>query len=415
MLSAISEGSISQFLKSIWESQGGNIFPYAVNAFLLAPAKHQINFAGLTIYYLLTTFAVVMSSIYILKTLFEFKLREIKREYLLTYIATSLVTFEGAFVPSFAGGFSFSLASLAHLWPIILMAISLYLYSHHANLAPIAFILGLLIGNSNAGESFTSLVISTILLINLLQASSRSLRKTAYAFCQFLGILIGFIFMVSAPGFSNRANNSVGFPSSGSELFHRTLKALVSFSADSLTHPGAYFAFGLGLYVVRMSAIEFDVEVFRRKYKTFLKIYILLLCSLIGGGSLAYSSWHQALGVDLLLTPLFFGGGVILAGKIGNNFLKTSLSIVLIFSILLTSTNIRAGILINHRAIVWDKSFSTNICVLKNGHNQKLSGAELRYPPLNLGIEDIQSWPWMEQGYKKWMVKLSEYKTKSCS
>ncbi len=414
VLSATSSGSLKEFLASIWESQGGNLFPYAMNAILLAPSRDQVNFTGLIIYYFLTVVAAGLSSLFLISLTLNIKIRRLGFLTGFTIFSISIVSFEGFFVPSFIGAFSFSLASLAHLWPVILMVFTFVIYRNAPALSPLAFILGLLVGNSNAGESFSALIIALALVFHLMR--QRQIRSKRFLFASALtaGLFLGLLFMVSAPGFSNRANNSVGFPDSRDDFIRRFIKAVVSFPADSLTHPGIYIAFFLGFLAFSKFQDLINVNELAKGIIKLLSVYLVLITSLIAGGTLAYTSWHQAFGLSLLLAPLAFSFGLFIGSKFSKhnarNFRGIFLVMVLVFSMIL----VRSGLTISARANAWDKNLLHNICAIQNDSLNNLKGAELRYPPLGLGIEDIQTWPWMKTNYVEWVKGLNEFRSKLC-
>jgi hypothetical protein len=414
VLNATSNVSIEEFLTSIWESQGGNLFPYAINALLLAPSKDQINFTGLTVFYFITVIAAGFSSLFLISVTLNIKIRRLGFLTSFTIFSISIVSFEGFFVPSFIGAFSFSLASLAHLWPVILMVLAFAIYRVIPSLSPLAFILGLAVGNSNAGESFSALIFSLALMFHLIR--QRQIRSKRFIFASALtsGVFLGLLIMISAPGFSNRANNSVGFPDSAEDFVQRFIKAVISFPADSLSHPGIYIAFLLGFSVFSKLQVLINVNELTNRIRRLLFVYLVLITSLIGGGTLAYTSWHQAFGLSLLLAPLAFSLGLFIGSKFNQrnpqNFRGIFLVAVLVFSIIL----IRSGLTLSDRAHVWDRNLLHNICEIQNDSLNNLKGAELRYPPLGLGIEDVETWPWMSTNYVAWVKGLKEYQTKVC-
>ena len=414
VLNATSTGSVDEFLTSIWESQGGNLFPYAINALLLAPSKYQVNFIGLTAFYFLTVVAVGFSSLFLVSITLNVKIRRLGLLTALTIFSISIVSFEGLFVPSFIGAFSFSLASLAHLWPVILMVLAFVVYRDKPSLSPLAFILGLVVGNSNAGESFSALMFSLALMVNLFR--KRQIRTKRFFFASALtsGIFLGLLVMIAAPGFSNRANNSVGFPESAADFIQRFIKAGVSFPADSLSHPGIYITFLLGFSVFSRLQGLIDINHLARRIRKLVSVYLVLITSLIGGGTLAYTSWHQAFGLSLLLAPLAFSFGLLTGSRInkGNSrkFRGIFLSTVLVLSMIL----LRSGFMLSDRAHDWDRNLLHNICEIQKDSLGNLRGAELLYPPLDLGIEDIETWPWMSTNYVAWVKGLKEYKSKVC-
>jgi hypothetical protein len=414
VLSSISNHSIYDFLSSIWSFQGGNLFPYALNAVLLSPAKHSVNFIGIQIYCLATVLGTMMAELLILKMLLEIRIGQLKKIYLLIYVTLMLAGFEGMFVPSFVGAFSFSLAAIAHLWPVILMTIAIYLYRQDFYWVIVALPLGIAIGNSNAAESFSALIVAGSLLANSLIKLNKKGSQIWYCASLFIGNLVGFLMMVSAPGFSYRAKKSVGFPADFQEFFHRFLKAGLSFTIDSLTHPASYLAFGVGIVFAINHAELIDLH-FRKRFLSLIFVSLLLICCLIAGGSLAYTSWHQALGVDLLVTPVFFFTGIMLSKKA--LFQSGKFVFFGLFTLCLTVSLFmsRIALTVYERFVVWDKTFHQNICLIHNNKINELQGAEIRYPPLQLGIEDIQTWPWMKSSYISWMQNLSIYRSQTCA
>jgi hypothetical protein len=41
-------------------------------------------------------------------------------------------------------------------------------------------------------------------------------------------------------------------------------------------------------------------------------------------------------------------------------------------------------------------------------------GAEIKYWPIGLGIEDVNRWDWMEKDYRSWLSSLSEDTSLKC-
>ena len=59
-----------------------------------------------------------------------------------------------------------------------------------------------------------------------------------------------------------------------------------------------------------------------------------------------------------------------------------------------------------NRSIVWDKNFTVNRCLLVDNADSELLGAEIRYPPFSLGIEDVETWEWMRENYADWVTNI---------
>lgn len=414
VLSALSQDSLLNFLQSVWQNQGGNIWPYFVNGVLLTPATYSTNFLGLTFFYIITIVCVLVSTRILIDSILGQDLKITLGNTYVFFPILVLVAFEGLFVPTYAGAFSFSLASIAHLWPVILSIFAWRLLNSYRNLWFLLFPLGLIIGNSNAGESFTAfLLISWLILGKIIGKINLRLRYSSLV-SLWVGVTSGLTIMFIAPGFSNRANNSVGFPESLSELVFRFFKAFVSLPVESLTHPGAYLVFFLGLVFSNKILVNVPLKSFSGRVKALVLCYLLLLLNLVGGGTLAYVSWHQSFGLNLLLPSLFFLLGV-QAGQVSGIKFKNQARRVLPIVIVLVLVVFGRGLgTLIERGIEWDRTLVINSCNIKTNSEDNLLGAELRYPPFKFGFEDIQTWPWMLDSYKIWIQEIRPKKPISC-
>jgi hypothetical protein len=130
---------------------------------------------------------------------------------------------------------------------------------------------------------------------------------------------------------------------------------------------------------------------------------ISLFMFLVLGASFAYPSWHQSLGLLFLLPCFFLRLGSWFALGIKRFSIRTT-SILLFFmlGVLLVSL-IRPPVLTLNRSTEWEISNNTNICLIKEGKLNALTNPELRYPPLNLGVEEVQSWEWILNAYQYWI------------
>jgi hypothetical protein len=405
VLKSIASAPVREFLVSIWNQQGGNLFPYLINSLLLYPSRYQLNFIGIKAFYIVTLLAVIFAQAVLFKLVTGRNLIQFGKTFAVFYLTLTAVGFEGIFVPTFIGSYSFSLASLAHLWPVILFVFAVYCLVRRNSYLPLPLVLGFIIGNSNAAESFSALLISIALMITAIINRKTDILRLVHSILLTLGVLFGFLFMVLSPGFSNRASTSVGFPDSIIEFFYRFGKALVSFFTDSITHPASYVALVFGAWVASFVLENSEKRKIGRNYLILLACYFLLLINLIAGGTLAYTSWHQAFGLEFLLVPVWFGSGIFLS-QTWPPLAKRLPQLLLVTSILLAGFNLRAGINVGIRAEAWDASYRLNYCSIEGNKRIPLSGAELRYPPLGLGIEDIQSWPWMRSGYVQWLKQI---------
>lgn len=412
-LSVINKSSLYQYLNSIWNNQGGNLFPYLANGLVIFPLLSKICFVGNFIFYFVTIGLVCTSSLLLYKMVTGEELWRLGPINSVLYLALSCISFEGLFVPSYVGAFSFGTASLAHLWPILLMTISVYGLFNWSRKIWIALILGFAIGNANAGESFSALIIS-LFLVGLTQRHKTHNRGISYSLALFSSILMGFLVMVISPGFSNRATQSVGLPNSAQDFVFRFIKSLASFSVDTLTHPAIYLSFFVGMQMSNLIISEKNLTHFQNALKSLFAAMLLLFLALVFGGTFAYVSWHQAFGLQFLTMPVAFFSGVLVHQIKGEMLIDFSPILFLVLSFSVCLMLIRTNFTTIERSLNWDKSLSNNLCIIESGSKQALSGAELRYPPFQLGIEDVQTWDWIETGYRGWIENGKIHESANC-
>lgn len=407
-LGYVSNHSLIDFLKVIWTSQGGNLWVYGFQGLLLTKSLYSVNVFFISAWTFVTISAVTVANYQIMRWFMGKDLSLLGKFKLLSIFSVSYLGFEGLFTPGLIAAFSFHQAAFSHLWPITLLIISLnFMKSNNKNLL-LAFGLGLLIGNSNASESFASILCLFLILFlrnnNLIVKSNFFKYGFRFYYALLSGTLTGFLIIIAAPGFWNRAQNSVGFPDNGHELLNRFLKSIGSFSADLVTHPMVWIAFMIGTLIAipeKQGQDKLDVVA---KIRLLLCLGFILFISLTIGSTFAYVSWHQSTGLYQIFIPLTFLLGVYSKSVFGHELgraQKSLLVLVVAFSLALMSA--RAGILIRERSADWDAAFKVNYCLIKENPNSKLVGAEMLYPGFNLGIEDVSTWEWMRDGYSNWV------------
>ena len=262
LLGALADSSWLNMIKNTWDWQGGNLWPYGAQAILVQNSIYSNNFTIIALWTLITLSITTCANYFILKWALGKNFRLLGRFKILTIISLSYLAFEGLFSPGLIAAYSFHQTSFAHLYPISLLFISLYLIEKEFNKLSVGFLLGVLIGNSNASESLAA--ISILLLLYL--ASGTELLRSIFVFPKknrffhglIFGGIIGLLLIFLAPGFWNRAHNSVGLPSSPIELFNRFFRAISSFGADVLTHPMIWLSLLIG--IVFSSLIKDKVE-----------------------------------------------------------------------------------------------------------------------------------------------------------
>ena len=412
VLGYLSNHSWISWVSEVWQSQGGNLWPYAIHAFLLTSSASAINTTVIASWTLFVIAAVTLSNYCILKWVLAVDLNLIGKFKVLTIFSISYLGFEGLFTPGLIAAYSYHLASFSHLWPITILIFAFYLISKGNKNVGLAVMLGLLIGNSNIAESFAVLV--TLFSIFFLR------NKNIYVVTEFLrdgrrffysllsGLIIGFTTILLSPGFWNRAENSVGLPSSVEEFVRRFIKSFSSFLADLLTHPMVWLAFLIGVLISAPKKIGNEKNVVINKIKLILFFGCILFASLTIGSTFAYVSWHQSTGLYQVFIPLTFILGFYSKSIFSFDFSRVNKVFLLTFIIIsVTAISLRAGILLDKRASDWDNAIKVNYCLIKKDNKTKLVGADMLYPGFNLGIEDISKWQWMRNGYITWVSNPS--------
>jgi len=408
LLGALADDSWFNIIKSTWEWQGGNLWPYGAQAMLIYNSIYSNNFIIIALWTLVTLSITTCANYVILKWALGKNFDLLGRFKLITIASLSYLGFEGLFSPGLIAAYSFHQTSFTHLYPISLLFISLYLIHIGFNKSLIGVFLGILIGNANASESLAA--ITTLLLLYLI--SGTELLKSIYTFPKknrfFYGLIfggiIGLLLIFLAPGFWNRAHNSVGLPNTPIELFNRFLRAISSFSADLLTHPMIWLSFLIG--IVFSSLIENNTEekLLKDKIKGLLLIAIILFLSNTFGSTFGYVAWWQSVGFYQIFIPISFIIGINYKSILKVNLPKKINNLILILIITsITLLSVRFGISISTRSSEWDMAFAKNYCTIKNHSNSELIGADMLYPGFNLGIEDISKWQWMRDSYANWI------------
>ena len=415
VLGYLSNQGWSGWVSEVWKGQGGNLWPYALHALLLGSSVNEISTTAIATWTLFVITAVTFSNYCILKWVLGIDLNLIGKFKVLTIFSISYLGFEGLFTPGLIAAYSYHLASFSHLWPITMLTLAFYLISKGNKNVLLAVTLGLLIGNSNIAESFAALVslLSIFILRNkniyVVTEFFRNGRRFYYSLLT--GLMLGFTAILLSPGFWNRAENSVGLPSSGEEFVRRFIKSFSSFLADLLTHPMVWLAFLIGVLISGPKKAGNEKTTLINKIKLMLFFGFILFASLTIGSTFAYVSWHQSTGLYQVFIPLTFVLGFYSKSIFCVDFSRVKSIFLLTFIVIsLSAISLRAGILLEKRASDWDDAFKVNYCLIKKDTKSKLVGADMLYPGFNLGIEDISKWEWMRNGYVTW-VSNPNFKT----
>jgi hypothetical protein len=89
-------------------------------------------------------------------------------------------------------------------------------------------------------------------------------------------------------------------------------------------------------------------------------------------------------------------------------FIKNLSSLMIIAALAMSAIFLRIGVLGVERGIIWDRNLISNVCSLKSDPDADLLGAEIRYPPFGLGVEDVNTWDWMRDKYAGWVINMPD-------
>ena len=401
-LQSVQQFGVFGYLKEVWFNHGGNMVQFLIHCIVLLPTTQSFTYWNLALFFIVTQ----LLCFYTIRIVMVWLLQNKIENFHFWIPLLSLAGFEGLFVPGFLGAFGFSLATLAHLWPVMAFAVGLLGLKKFNGSWLIALVLGLVAGNSNLGESAFALGAIFVLLISFFKTNDFELKSGIRRDCNFyalsIGVFIGTIGIAAAPGFWNRASDQVGLPESAVDLIFRFTKSFASFSVDALTHPMVWVLFLLGVtFAKKIDFGENSISIFRTKL--IVGGSALIWMTLIMGSTFAYPSWHQSMGMYIL----FFPSGFMLGALTRNKLLYRHAKSLLIFtSVVMILTFLRIGAFGMTRAETWDRNLQLNVCNLRSNPDAILYGAEIRYPPFNLGVEDVNTWKWMRDKYAGWVGNI---------
>jgi hypothetical protein len=220
-----------------------------------------------------------------------------------------------------------------------------------------------------------------------------------------LGALVGTLAIVTSPGFWYRATEktSDGIPGSLLEFIIRFAKSTSIFTIDILTHPSLFIFFFLGFIFNKKFIASASIS---SKLNFVEVLFFALFLSLILGATFAYPAWHQTLGLLCLLPVTSFIVGARVGGKILRFRTRVLSKVCSGVMSLLVILVLRADYLVWSSGNNWAQTNATNICALKNSSDAVLANPEIHYPVFNLGVEDVQTWPWIRETYIRWISNV---------
>jgi hypothetical protein len=423
LLRVYSFNGFNAFISFFWNNFGGNITPAVIRGFFLSISLDGSNWFGFIAYSLITSVLVVSAYLVLISWLTKRKLRNLSiNDILISFIAS--LSFEGLFTPGLSSAYLFGAASGVHLWPVCIFIIGTKLIcviegtqlKWRAFLVlPCTLVIGFQAGNSGIAEGLVVFFVLIWLLSNQNSAlfpEKISTSKGLVGAC-LMGVTIGLSVTFFSPGFSAR-NIRVGkFDDGLVALLINFRSALVNFSGELLTHPVWIVIF---LIISLRSATLKKIDIPRAKFM--FKVFVLYFITLIFGSTFGYSAWHQSSGLIFLIAPgmLSFLAYSHNTGrnKIPLNTYRPRIAIAFA-AILLTSMTARGLIVQEIRKSSWEQNLVHNYCALNRVLNPSLQGAEIKYWPMGLGVEDVNSWAWMAKDYSAWVMTFNPKFDSKCN
>lgn len=400
--STLSDLSLNGFwgpTNGVWNVLGGNIssvvprtvalgfgFTPAVPLGLVAYSALTLLLVTLTLNYLLGLFVPMFSN-------FPFGKR-------LAFILILSLGFEGVFTPGELGVFGFSAAAGVHVWPICFIILGHMLFSRKSALAFVGAAFAFLYAsNSNIPEGVLALLVVIVLSYRSSQSNGthRPSKRLIKNLVLLIAVTFGLLIIFLAPGFQARTE-TVGVSLELKDFLASLIRAGMFFSVDILTHPFIY----LGVILGYAAGLNSKLQAHRKPIQEFSFFTIAYFLLLVVGAGVAYPAWHQTFGLYVFLLPLAFSFGVHYSGKNSPRirFWRALLIPVLIICMLVTG---RSGYSTMERKFSWQSKFEHNLCAVNGLKSEPLLGSEIAYPPFNLGVEDLNTWPWMADAFKEWI------------
>jgi hypothetical protein len=421
LLKIYSQEGYSSFISYIWSNFGGNITPAVIRAAYLSFSVDASNWYGFMAFAITTSILVIASYLVLITWLTNRSLRQITISDLLISLLASLA-FEGLFTPGLSSAYLFGAAAGVHLWPICIFVLALKFIESRSDkqskltfpgFLMISMFLGFVVGNSALAESSAIFVVLLVITIGLQIKKPRNFGSNIHLALRshLLGVGVGLLTIFIAPGFRNR-NNRLGKSDDGLlSLLESFRSSLVSFLGEVLTHP----IWLLAILLVASKKFLFKIDSSRAKI---LSAFFTITCvMLVLGSTFGYAAWHQSSGLIFLLTPVVFSSPL---SKIRTpNVLKKFIFRLKYFplaalALILIGLMTRGVVAQEIRSATWDSNFSQNYCSIMRSANSPLLGAEIRYWPIGLGVEDVNQWDWMARDYVSWLDQISPHLKTPC-
>jgi hypothetical protein len=422
LLGIYSREGFTASISYIWNNFGGNITPAVIRAVFVTPSLDASNWYGFIAFAIVTSILVITSYLILMSWLTDRRIDELTLNDVLIVLLASLA-FEGLFTPGLSSAYLFGAAAGVHLWPICLFIIFLKIVAMTSERIPhylfvgflvIVIFFGFIVGNSGLAES--SAILVSLLLLNIwirfkpgIQSRPRlQIALNAYL----LGATIGLAIIFLAPGFSDR-NDRLGKIDEGYVgLLVSFRSSLASFSGEIITHPIWIFV----TLAILLGNKPYKVNLAKSRW---LLVFITSVFSmLILGGTFGYAAWHQSSGLIFLLTPAAICLPLLQKqNEWLTRFIQSPIKYIYlpIISIVLIGLLFRGLVVQEIRSSAWDSNFTINLCSSIESSQLSLLGAEIKYWPIGLGIEDVNRWDWMAMDYRNWLTSIRANRFISCN
>jgi hypothetical protein len=409
-------------LNEFWMNFGGNLSAAVMRLSLISFSSDASNWLGFILYSLITSALILISYLILFAWLNSKKLYQLNPKEVILCLAATFI-FEGLFTPGSSSIYLFGAASGVHVWPICILIITLALITvkEKSKLIGVrlfrfgSFVtLGFVIGNSGMAEGAASLCLIPVLIFMTYRSYELGFDKSSIRYLQslFLGILFGFITIFIAPGFKSRLSRDSQLVDLSGNLLEQFRSSLVSFSGELLTHPIWLL---LLLALPKMSLVLSCMSKVRAKVLTY--SFLILFVLTVLGSTFGYAAWHQSGGLLVLFTPGLLAVSALLSHKNYRGSMKTSRLLstgLLLVATLIFCLTLRGLYFQEKRSTEWESNLVKNYCLQLRGTGEKFLGAEIRYWPLGLGIEDVNRWKWMSDDYAAWLKTLGPVLKPKC-
>ena len=236
------------------------------------------------------------------------------------------------------------------------------------------------------------------------QIVAKSWRRKTICGATTLGLLMGFSTIFIAPGFKIRYTQVGNSDTRFIDLVVNFRSSFASFFGEILTHPIWILAL---LFFISRSNLSFPMDYSRARF--LLASCTTLFTLLVIGSGLGYAAWHQSSGLIFLFAPTLLGAVGVIEFKGFKNRLQgfdSSKYMIPAVLLLLTLLFVRGVVVQANRSTNWDRNFQQNHCAVQTYAKPSFWGAEIRYWPIGLGIEDVNRWTWMANDYRGWLKTL---------